>query len=236
MGFNILSQTARNLHHDIWRDPHLAGFWPLNEGSSAVYDRQLTNRNNATALLGPTYGAAIGALTGMGFTKSASQEVRIGDVTALNFERTSPLTIIAAVKHNSFTSEQCYLSKADARGWYWEANSSGKPYYVAYSTGSTFTIVEANAALTTGVPYLLGVSLSGTTNAAACKLWQNGTTVAQTTVLDTLSLTIASTGAATIGQRLDTGFMDGSIGFVAVFNAEKTAIDMKRWARLGGFA
>ena len=231
MGFNLLGQNGRALYHDLWRDPELVGFWPLNEGTSAVYDRALAYRNNATALLGPAYGAAIGGLTGMTFTKSSSHEVRIGDVAALNFERTSPYTIIAAVKHNSFTSEQCYLSKTDVRGWYWEANASAKQYYVAFSTGPTYTIVEANAALTSGVPYLLGVTLSGATNAAGCKLWQNGTTVAQTTVLDTLSLTVTSTGAASIGQRLTGGYFDGNIGFVAVFNAAKTALDMKRWAR-----
>lgn len=233
--FNLLSQSARNLYHEIWRDPHLLGFWPLNEGSSAVYDHALAYRNNATAV-GATPGAVVGTLPAMAFTQSASHFVSIGDVAALNFERTTPFTLLAAVEHNAVNTEQTYFSKAlAAQGLKWTINASGKVFVQMYSAVPNSQSAEANVALTSATPYLQGWTNSGATNAAGMKLWTNGATVAQTTVVDTLSAAVTSTGAAAIGTYLSTGYMDGDIGFVAAFSAVKTAVDMKRWARLGGF-
>ena len=234
LGYNLFQPSAVKLFHDIWNDPNLVGFWPMNEGTSSLYDRALAYRNNATAV-GPTYGATVRGLPAMAFTQSASHYVSIGDVPALNFERTSPFTLIVAAQHNTVNTEQTYISKADARGWWWSMNASGKQIVVMYSTVPNYQWVEANVALTSATPYLQGFTNSGATNAAGMKLWTNGSTVAQTTVLNTLSQTVTSTAPAAIGTYLSTGYMNGNLGFAAAFNVAKTGEDMKRWARLGGF-
>lgn len=235
MGFNLLSQTGRNLYHDIWRDPHLVGFWPLNEGSSAVYDHALAYRNNATGVL-TTPGGAVGGLSGMVFASGVANYVAVAS-SPINFGKSAPFTLLAAAKHDTANGSQTYISKLGSQGFAWQQDASGKPFAViAQDIGTSGITKESNVVNVSGTPYLLGLTYDGGGLATGMCFWRNGSTESSSTVLDNLSGNATTVATLEFGRVLGGGIMGGTLGFIAMFNSVKTPIDMKRWARLGGFA
>lgn len=236
MSFNLLSQSARNLYHDLWRDPHLVGFWPMNDGSSTpLYDHALSQRNNATAV-GAVAGGSVGNLPAFTFTGGSSHRVDVAS-SPINFGKSAAFTLLVAAKHNAVNANHTYLAKLATQGLVWQQDASGKPYaQIAQDINTSSITKESNVANVSATPYLLGLTYDGGGAATGMTFWRNGSTESSSTVQDNLSGNATTPAALQFGTVLAGGYMDGALGFVAMFNAVKSPIDMKRWARIGGFA
>lgn len=247
MGFNTLGQNARAVFHDIFRDPDLVGFWPLNEGSSTIYDRQLTKRANGVMASSPTYGAsAAPGFPGITMAAANGHYASMGNQTHLDFASNATFSALAVYTINS-TAVMTIAGKynsANVQGWAWALNVSGQQQVIFGAGGSSYIHRVSCATNATGVPIMGGFSFSpangGTgsvaepedfifyTNGVGSTLGTNGASFALGSPTSTNDFRIGGTANGAL-------FFNGTIAFVAVFNGLKTPIDFKRWARLGGF-
>ena len=248
MSFNLLSQSARNLYHDIWRDPNLVGFWPMNEGSSTpLYDHSLTNRNNATAV-GAVAGSSAGALPAFSFDNSANHYVGMGHIAAVDWTSGSSWSALAVVNQTSKPAAAAIMGKYNStavQGWVWALNASGQQQVIVAAGPTSYMHRISCTTNVSGTPRMMGICVSpangGTgsvlepedvifyTDGVGSTVGTNGASFAVGVVTSTNEFRVGLTANSTYG-------FTGSIGFVALFNTKKTPIDFKRWARLGGFA
>lgn len=248
MSFNLFSQPARNLYHDIWRDPNLVGFWPMNEGSSTpLYDHALAYRNNATAA-GAVANSSVGALPAFSFDNSANHYVGAGNIAAVDWTSGSSWSAVAVVNQTSKPAAAMIMGKYNStgvQGWAWALNASGQQQVIMAAGPTSYMLRLSCTTNVTGTPKMMGICVSpanagtGTvlepedvifyTDGVGSTLGTNGASFAVGVVSSTNEFRIGLTANSTLG-------FTGSIGFVALFNARKSPIDFMRWARLGGFA
>lgn len=247
MGFNTLGPSARRLYHDLWRDPHLQGLWLMNEGTSAIYDHALGSRNNLTMVSSPTYGAtAAPGFPGVTLTAANKHYATGGQVN--DFTSAAERSALAVLTMNSRPSAAAIMGKYNNnQGWVWALQASGQQQ-VLMGAGGASTIWRISCTTNaTGTPVMMGFSFSplnagtGTvaepedftfyTNGVGSTVGANGASGAVGVTTSTNDFAI---GAA-VNSANSTFCADMTIGFVALFSAQKTAADFARWARLGGF-
>lgn len=239
MPYNLLGPRGRRLLEALNSSPGLVYLAPLNEQSGAIADWS-PNRNTGTVSGNPTYSTQIaGHCYGLNFDGTGDY-VTLGDVAALDFERTDECSAIALIDPN-ISANGSILSKWDSaagRGWSWQIESGRAPQLVLQNTATTDLLaVQANAALTNGVDVLLGFSYTGSSAASGVTLYRNGAADADTDLVDTLSATIQHSSAAHIGALAGAGLLfNGHIGMLAAWSRALRAEEHKLFAYLCGLA
>lgn len=159
----------------------------------------------------------------------------IGDVAPLQFERTNPYSISAWVKSNSATA-QAIFSKMDVsptfRGYLVNFSSAGAIQWFNINdngTGNSIRVDTTTTGFANNVWRHIVVTYSGSSTAAGCKIYVDGTSRALTVTTDNLTATMLTTAAAHIGRRTDGGsplYFNGNIDEVAVYNKELSAAEV----------
>lgn len=235
--FNVQGTNARLLFHDLYSDPALISLWTLSEKSGTVYDRSKTNRLDGTVAGNPVYSSALtNGFYGLNMDGTGDWAA-IGDVTALDFERTNSWSILTVIRPNISAFAYIISKWANAGGWRYSLNASSQAHFQLFSpVDSTNLEITSDTALVNGTDYMLLVTYPGDSVAASVAHYVNGVVTAETVVANTLAANIDTANAVRIGAAT-TGANNfvGIISMTAVFTGAKTAADAKRWAKLGGF-
>lgn len=171
----------------------------------------------------------------------SNEYIEIGNVAALDFERTDPFSVSAWIRLNS-TGAYVIASKMAAsttfRGWAFETASAPYLQFSMYNDfgGANRMSVRTTVAIPSGAvqaPYStwhhVVATYSGSSTAAGVKLYIDGVEItSKTTVYDTLSATTLNTASAQIGRRSDATplYFNGNIDDVAVYDKELSAAEV----------
>ncbi len=243
--WNLQKDRAAALIRNLQSDPNLVALWPMHEQSGQIHDWGTGNRLNSTAILStPTYSNAIGDFWGLGFD-TTEKLVNIGNVSALNFERTSPWSgLVITNPANMGAAARFLLGKFYADGWFLQVDGSDSNklrFGLEHQTGAWTKLHRTSTAgLTIGTPTMVGWTYDGSSTGAGAILYKDGAVLASTATADNLAATVQNTNPFVIGAYSQTGAAanspySGTIGLVVIFNTVKPLKDFYRWAALGGF-
>lgn len=231
----------------VW-DSNTVGRWALSEdpAGSAPQMRDST----ANALHGATAGAMTAAQSVEGqvgralFFAGTDDQVNLGDVPQLSFERTQPYTISAWVR-TTFAGHQAVFAKMSShvpvtnahRGYdlhlLWNhVNAPNKlvPRATLINVHPTNSLsVSAYAApnLRDGLWHHVVVTYDGSCTPGGFRIYVDGVEQILTTDVATLTETTITTAPVTIGSKATNLFANGTIDDVEVHNIARTAA----WSR-----
>lgn len=237
--FHRLGRNAVALFHDLIHDPDLVALWPLNEAAGTILDRCTRYRLTGTVAGNPVYGKAITpGFSGLDFDGTGDL-ISLGNVAALDFERTDAFSLFAVVVPEDLTQARTIIGKFDtaaSRGWYWRLSADAAPlqHLVIANGGANLLLGVSTSAVAETVTSDIGVSYDGSITAGGVAFYNNGVDEANLGGAPSLSATSITTDVAQIGARDSTELWRGDLAFVAVFDAVKRPMDYKRWHYLAG--
>ena len=160
----------------------------------------------------------------------SNEYIVVGNVAALQFERTNAFSLSAWVQLTS-TGTRMVCAKGSGSSGYSLYVTNGQVFFdlVNAFPANTIEVRTGNVLLPTGAWTHLVATYDGSSTAAGVAIYFNGTSIPLTTNYDTLSASILNANAFDIGRRSDGYYWGGGIDAVAVYNkqlsgAEVTAI------------
>jgi hypothetical protein len=162
--------------------------------------------------------------------------VSIGNVAALDFERTSTFSISAWFKLASTSGRQFLVSKEGHtdpwRGWAVEYNYTGSDNQIQFdlvNSGSLLSSVRTSGqTFSAGVWYHVLATNAGT-GVGGMKIYINGVESATTTPYNTLGAnTIVNSASVSLGSNNNSAlFLNGSLRDARIYNSVLTAADAR---------
>lgn len=164
------------------------------------------------------------------FVGASSQFIRVGNVAELDFERTDTWSLVCYFRTTAGGFE-CFMSKGDNFG----GASLGRGWELSLLSGRLHTRIDSNdvtngitkeSALNTyndGQWHQAVLTYAGTSLASGVLAYIDGAAITFNTIADTLTGTIQNTFPFDIGAQNGTGFFDGHLDEVAVYNTVLTA-------------
>jgi hypothetical protein len=224
----------------------LTSWWDMTEASGnavASVGANLTQVNSPTTSPGVILPDPYDAY-GVHFDGAVGTYINFGNLSALNFDARSPFSLLVVGNEwASPASEWTLFSKCanNISGWKLDLLPGPAPaiFFFNSNTGSIFVNCQASTTVTNGTPFMLGSAWNGALAANTdIQLFLNGTECSYGTrsVTTTGAIAMANGWDVNIGRMASNGgYWPSDVGLVAVFNAQKTAADFRRWATLGGF-
>lgn len=249
-----LTFTTENYLTLLKNDSDLLALWRMNESSgTTLVDSK--NAHTATTSGTVTLGTASSYVSGDSSTAAtfdgSTGYASAGDVSALDFSRTSPFTISALIKPTTSANTNYWVySKAKDTspfngiefGVRKSAFTLGNPVgvYVQFGANSPSQFIRlfSDQALVNGQSYLVGVTYDGSGTAAGMHLYIDGNQVTgyddagtASQSIDAGQVTTAAGYPAQLGKWGSIGqYFKGDVKDVALFGAAKSATFMRSLA------
>jgi len=153
-----------------------------------------------------------------------NEYVLIGDVAAVDFERTDSFSFSAWVK--GFSSSRSILGKRHQPGYHFRVDSSGNPGLHMRGNNGTSLYVEAlSADIIDSINWFQVITTyDGSSTPGGISVYVDGISVATHTNASTLNDTIINDDPFIIGSKTSTGELwNGNIDEVSVWDKELTA-------------
>ncbi len=154
--------------------------------------------------------------------------VNVGNVTELSFERTDAFSISLWFLTSITGSDTTFVSKVGDgtayTGWTFGQKSTNVLVFYLTNTWSTNTIeVDTTGTYNDGEWHHVVMTYDGSSAASGVTIYIDGSSVATSTVYDTLSATTVTTNPFYLGARASSGLLQpfiGNMDEVLVFNTE----------------
>jgi len=225
-------------------NPCLVSAWAMNEGSGlTLYDTSTGGTNTATINTGASVtwqsNAGLPGTTplwnGTGYALATS-------TTLTNFTGTTPFSVTAWVKLSALGTGETFISTLDAsggtfRGWELSkantADGEGLQFFLINTYSSNTLQVQGNAAMTTGLSYVVA-TYDGSRTSAGIKLYINGANQSFSAPVNSLSATIASGLPVRFGARNNgSSELTGALAFAEVYNCVLTPTQITTYNAAG---
>ena len=162
------------------------------------------------------------------FTATLAQRLNMGNVAALDFNGSTPFSIVVWHKQASVPGIMGLVTKtggpaATFAGWGLYVDGAARPRFIL-SNGSGGTLnVYSETVYTTGVWYCTAFTYSGSGTATGCIIYRNGVALPRTNTSDTFSGSAANTAEARIAARGDGVYYNGNVFTVGIYSGVLTA-------------
>jgi hypothetical protein len=230
----------------IFRAPSvdgLVGYWDFNDGAGTIAKDKSGQGNNGTlTLMDPATDWVAGKIGSNALDFDGSNDyVELGNVSALNFERTDSFSIGTWIKTTGVTSDQIIFSKQDNsgdvsnRGYVFHTDVSGTNARIGLDLVSTWStnVIEVRSNTTTGTIisdnewHYVVVTYDGSSSASGVNFYVDGTIEPMETVKDTLSATTQTSESVQISGREGSNIVfNGSIDDVRIYNRALSASEI----------
>jgi hypothetical protein len=219
----------------------LVGYWTMGDGDTfpTLRDRQVatpilaagtikdrsTNTNDGTPANMEDVDFTTDTPGGIsGFSSlfdGVDEYISLGNISALNFERTDAFSVSAWIKTSDITQHGSVVSKFFTEGWFFSLNSSELNMALWVTGGNRISVSSSSAPLANNTWAHVCGTYDGSNTAAGINIYVNGSATGLTVNADTLVSNIANTYDVRIGGRADPGvYFDGYIDDVSVYDAE----------------
>ncbi len=237
------SPQLEGYYHELPTDNNTVGLWHMNETSGAPVADSSGNSNTGTSsstsnvtTTAQRLGAAARTFNG------TSDYVSMGNVSALNFERTNSFTVEAWIKKSSAASNiivSKQLAAGNFTGWGFYSLSTGILQLNLTNIDTTNDLVmrTTSTALSDLNWHHVAVTYDGSSSANGVRMYIDGVSDSLTTVRSALSASIQSAANVNIGARNGTDqFFAGTIDEVRVSNVVRAPEEIKMDAQRSPYA
>ncbi len=210
-------------------------YWAFDEGTSTIAHDSASGRYDGTITNGPIWRDSNLCISGKClFFDGTNDTVTIGNIAALNFEKTDAFSISTWIRTNNPAAANIISKQANIApfaGWNLQTGGSGKIIFQlanTYSSNTLEVVTTNDMAYSDNKWHHVEVTYDGSNTPAGVNLYFDGVAPAMTTTTNTLSGSIANSSSVEIGSRNAAGnFFKGEIDETKIYKSVRSAAQVR---------